>query len=51
MTQHEREMRASRATWLRAAIIAFAVLVSLLAAMTAENAMTNHIANAIAAGR
>ena len=51
MTEYEREIRAARATWLRAAIVAFAVLVSLLAAMSAESAMTNHIANAIAAGR
>ena len=50
MTEHEREIRAARAKWLRAAILAFAVLLSLLAAMTAESAMTNHIADRIAAG-
>ena len=50
MPEYEREIRAARATWLRAAILAFVVLVALLAAMAAESAMTNHIADRIAAG-
>ena len=49
MTNQEKELRAARALWLRFAIIAFVMLVALLAAMAAEIAMTNHIANVIAA--
>lgn len=51
MTNQEKELRAARALWLRFAIIAFVMLVALLAAMAAENAMTNHIANVIAVGK
>lgn len=50
MTNQEKELRAARAIWLRFAIIAFVMLLALLFGMASESAMTNHIADRIAAG-
>jgi len=51
MTDHERQIRHAGATWLRAAILAAAMIFALLFGMASESAWTQANAARIAAGR
>jgi|GEM_PF-2971679 len=51
MTDYERDLRNAKALYLRAAIIAAAMIVAVLFGMASEGAMTQYNAARIAAGR